>query len=313
MLVIHRFMLIRCFYDVLEVKKAEPVIEALKRKINRASWLSRPITDLSLPEIGVPTKITKALAACGFPTINSLMMATDFQLKQKIKASAVRTGAYNAKDKFNSFVQHPPETPAIQSEAMQDETQVIQNVENAGQTEINTLEAETAIHVNESALPQSADFSSVPVTEVNAVSAEESGSHDERHVDQAKQLVLTEDNIGQTVFFGRLRSSADLSGNIAPLEWIVVDAFNGRALLLSRYVIDSMPYRSSPTSSWENSDIREWLNPRLLSMLFLYVGGIDGYTEHRSNLAEAGTVCPELCDLFFFLLGHAFSPFQKAY
>lgn len=156
-------------------------------------------------------------------------------------------------------------------------------------------------------------WKSTTLTEVNAVSAEESGSHDERHVDQAKQLVLTEDNIGQTVFFGRLQSSADLSGNTAPIEWIVVDAFNGRALLLSRYVIDSMPYRSSPTSSWENSDIREWLNPRLLSMLFLYVGGIDGYTEHRSNLAEAGTVCPELCDLFFFLLGHAFSPFQKAY
>ena len=40
---------------------------------------------------------------------------------------------------------------------------------------------------------------------------------------------------------------------------------------------------------------------------------IDGYAQRRSDLTVAGAGCPELCDLFFLLLSHAFSPFQKAY
>ena len=40
---------------------------------------------------------------------------------------------------------------------------------------------------------------------------------------------------------------------------------------------------------------------------------IDGHAQRRSNLSVAGAGCPELCDLFFLLLSHAFSPFQKAY
>lgn len=47
--------------------------------------------------------------------------------------------------------------------------------------------------------------------------------------------------------------------------------------------------------------------------LAIGLDGIDGYTQRRGNLSEAGSGCPETCDLFSLLLGHAFSPFQKAY
>lgn len=46
--------------------------------------------------------------------------------------------------------------------------------------------------------------------------------------------------------------------------------------------------------------------------LAIGLDGIDGYTQRRGNLSKAGSGCPEACDLFFLLLGHAFSPFQKA-
>lgn len=47
--------------------------------------------------------------------------------------------------------------------------------------------------------------------------------------------------------------------------------------------------------------------------LAIGLDGIDGYTQRRGNLSEADSGCPETCDLFSLLLGHAFSPFQKAY
>lgn len=248
--------------SLIDAKKSESEDTSLQSKINRADWLKRPISDLSLPEIGVPVKITRVLAACDFPTINSLMKATDFQLKQKIKASAVRNDAYNARAKFDSFIQHSLVMPAIQNEEVQEETRVIQN--EVGGSQLNAPMAETAARMIQSALPETIDIPSVPLAEKVDACAEKNLTNSE----QVQNLVLSKENIGQSVFFGHFQRSADLSGNTAPLEWIVVDACEGRALLLSRYVIDSMPYKSATASTWENSDIREWLNSSFFSKAF---------------------------------------------
>lgn len=46
-----------------------------------------------------------------------------------------------------------------------------------------------------------------------------------------------------------------------PVEWLVLKAANGRALLLSKYVLDVVPYNSKYTkSTWESCSLRSYLN-----------------------------------------------------
>lgn len=55
------------------------------------------------------------------------------------------------------------------------------------------------------------------------------------------------------------------------IEWIVVDydEDEGKALLLSRYVVDTMPYNDSTKSiTWENCTLRSWLNESFLYKAF---------------------------------------------
>lgn len=74
---------------------------------------------------------------------------------------------------------------------------------------------------------------------------------------------------GSTVFFGNYpqRNLVDYE----PVEWIVLelDRDNGRALLISRYVLDCVPYNQEPgVVNWENCTLRGWLNHNFLNRAF---------------------------------------------
>ena len=64
--------------------------------------------------------------------------------------------------------------------------------------------------------------------------------------------------IGDMITFGRYPQDAD--GRELPIEWQVLDVQDGRALLLSRYILDVQPY-AEPGGSlfWGESHLRAWL------------------------------------------------------
>ena len=74
-------------------------------------------------------------------------------------------------------------------------------------------------------------------------------------------------DIGNTIKFG-----AYPTGNgeeKVPIEWIVLDVKNGKALLLSKYVLDFKKYNNSYTSvTWENCSLRKWLNGSFINKAF---------------------------------------------
>ena len=73
--------------------------------------------------------------------------------------------------------------------------------------------------------------------------------------------------VGNIVTFGSYPQSK--TGASAPIQWIVLDVKDGKALLLSRYVLDSVQYHGEYESvTWEKSDIREWLNTVFLKAAF---------------------------------------------
>lgn len=63
------------------------------------------------------------------------------------------------------------------------------------------------------------------------------------------------------------------SGNDrTPVEWVVldIDRSNGRALLISRYLLEPMAYSNKYPSTWGTSSLRSWLNGSFLDSAFSY-------------------------------------------
>ena len=67
-----------------------------------------------------------------------------------------------------------------------------------------------------------------------------------------------------TVTFG-------LDENSEPIEWIVLEKSNNKALLLSKYVLTSHRYRYNDDNvdiTWENCTMRKWINSEYINTIF---------------------------------------------
>lgn len=77
---------------------------------------------------------------------------------------------------------------------------------------------------------------------------------------------------GVMVTFGAYEQDSDTSNGQEPIEWLVLDkSEDGNAYyLVSRYVLEWMPYHSSASSdgTWSTCDLRTWLNGTFLDKAF---------------------------------------------
>ena len=77
--------------------------------------------------------------------------------------------------------------------------------------------------------------------------------------------------VGEVISFGRYKQNNDKSNGAEPVEWQVldVDYSEGRALLLSKYVLDMQRYNSSWSKvSWKKCSVHSWLNDKFLKTCF---------------------------------------------
>ena len=76
--------------------------------------------------------------------------------------------------------------------------------------------------------------------------------------------------VGDYITFGHYPQTASGTDN-TPIEWLVldVDNTNHRALVISRYGLDSQPYHSEDADiTWESCSLRKWLNYDFLKAAF---------------------------------------------
>ncbi len=74
---------------------------------------------------------------------------------------------------------------------------------------------------------------------------------------------------GVLVTFGAYEQDNDLENGPEPIEWIVLDVQDGRALLISKYGLDCQPYNTTrKTVTWETCSLRAWLNGDFLNSAF---------------------------------------------
>ena len=74
---------------------------------------------------------------------------------------------------------------------------------------------------------------------------------------------------GSTITFGHYEQDNNLDNGQELIEWTVLDVQEGKALLISKYGLDSQPYsKSRQNTTWEWSNLRSWLNGEFLTKAF---------------------------------------------
>jgi len=74
---------------------------------------------------------------------------------------------------------------------------------------------------------------------------------------------------GDSITFGHYEQDNDLRNGKEPIEWLVLEVRNGRALVLSRYGLDAKAYSSDRAAdTWEVCALRKWLNEEFLNAAF---------------------------------------------
>ncbi len=84
-----------------------------------------------------------------------------------------------------------------------------------------------------------------------------------------EQKSVKEVSVDDIITFGHYEQDNNLDNGPEPIEWIVLDVQDGKALLLSKYGLETMKY-NLPTDiiTWENCDLRTWLNSSFVNKAF---------------------------------------------
>lgn len=107
----------------------------------------------------------------------------------------------------------------------------------------------------------SKDSDGTEETEVQEISGNVDVEEPEDTESPEESLMLPAVNVGDIIVLGSYEQDNDNSNGAEDLEWIVLADENGKALLLSKYIIDCQVFDADDGSStWEDSDMRAWLN-----------------------------------------------------
>ena len=96
---------------------------------------------------------------------------------------------------------------------------------------------------------------------------------------------------GDTVSFGSYEQDGNTSNGPEPIQWIVLDKIDGQLLLLSADVLEARQYHHVPFEevTWENSDLRAWMNGDFYDGAFTPVQRGLVETVHNENADQSIT------------------------
>lgn len=99
------------------------------------------------------------------------------------------------------------------------------------------------------------------------------------YAEKAKKAYLDENlssiEVGNIISLGKYEQDSNLENGAEPIEWQVLDVQNGKALLISKFALESKQYHEIPdeglykmSTTWEECSLREWLNNDFLNNSF---------------------------------------------
>lgn len=73
----------------------------------------------------------------------------------------------------------------------------------------------------------------------------------------------------ETLLLGSMEQDGNPANGVEPIEWLVLDVQDGKALIVSKYALAYLPYSGgNATATWEDSYLREWLNGTFYEAVF---------------------------------------------
>lgn len=87
---------------------------------------------------------------------------------------------------------------------------------------------------------------------------------------QGKLKVIEQDKVErESVIFGMLEQDGNTENGAEPIEWIVLEEKDGKALVISKQALSYLPYAADGVAPlWEDSYVRKWLNQDFYSVAF---------------------------------------------
>ena len=75
---------------------------------------------------------------------------------------------------------------------------------------------------------------------------------------------------GDTFFMGYYEQNGDMTDGREPIEWVVLSKTDSKVLVISKYVLDTLPYNITEDKglTWETCSIRKWLNKEFYKSSF---------------------------------------------
>jgi len=71
------------------------------------------------------------------------------------------------------------------------------------------------------------------------------------------------------IVFGAYEQDGDLENGPEPIEWEILDSNENGTLLISRYILDVLPYDNERNDvGWEECSLRKWLNADFINLAF---------------------------------------------
>ena len=86
---------------------------------------------------------------------------------------------------------------------------------------------------------------------------------------EIKNFLLKNCKPGDYILFGSYEQDAQSSNGAEPLEWLVLDVQDGKALVITKHIIDEMAYSDYVGGvQWNGCFLRKWLNDQFLNTTF---------------------------------------------
>ena len=99
------------------------------------------------------------------------------------------------------------------------------------------------------------------------VDGTKSAERTEKQVSDIDLLKRSSTNIGDVVTFGEYPTTED--GELAPIEWNVLDKQDNKILVISKYGLDCQQYNTKDRAvAWNTCSLRRWLNNDFLTSAF---------------------------------------------
>lgn len=108
-----------------------------------------------------------------------------------------------------------------------------------------------------------------PDSKENPTTVEDNPNDEKPLTQQTYEVDGSSVNVDGFVTFGKYMQSDASGAHGTPIEWQVLEIKDDKALLISRYVLDSKPYNDSlKNTTWDDCSLRRWLNEKFLNKVF---------------------------------------------